>query len=102
MDRTAGVFFLLSRQWVAEGVDNFLAHEKVFSQPLAGGSRPPAGERRPRGARRWVVAGRTRGNGHGVNPYTLAADGREARFHQRAAPAAAVFHHTKPGALWQL
>jgi hypothetical protein len=43
MVRTAGVFFLLSRQWVAEGVDNFLAHEKVFSQNLAGGSRPPAG-----------------------------------------------------------
>jgi hypothetical protein len=37
------VFFLLSRQWVAEGVDNFLGPEKVFSQNLAGGSRPPAG-----------------------------------------------------------
>jgi hypothetical protein len=42
-------------------------------------------QRRPRGARRWVVAGRTRGNGHGVTLYTLAADSREARFHQRTA-----------------
>jgi hypothetical protein len=43
MARTAGVFFLLLRQWVAEGFDNFLGPEKVFSQNLAGGSRPPAG-----------------------------------------------------------
>ena len=43
MVRTARVFFLLSRQWVAEGVDNFLTHEKVFSQNLARRSRPPAG-----------------------------------------------------------
>jgi len=43
MVRTAGVFFLLSRQWVAEGVDNFLGHEKVFSQNLARHSRPHVG-----------------------------------------------------------
>jgi len=43
MVRTAGVFFLLSRQRVAEGVDNFLGHEKVFSQTLARRSHPPAG-----------------------------------------------------------
>ena len=94
-----GSFFSFRDNGLQRGVTIFWATKKFSPRPLPEAADLLPAQRRPRGARRWEVAGRTRGNGHGITPYTLAADGREARFHQRAAglPAAAFFHHTISG-----
>jgi len=68
MARTARVFFLLSRQRVAEGVDNFLGHEKVFSQNLAGGSHPPAGAAQAAGL---PALGSSRPHSQFIIPYPM-------------------------------